>query len=442
MAILEVWGGAGEHGRACYRIANGPVSVMLDCGGKRSGRGEYPLWKPELVPQLTTVFLSHAHEDHTVGLPALYRMGYRGEIWTTRATATRIASNFRMWKGYLAEQGSAAPYSAEEEELLRFRYLEDSAEEGEWFEAAPGVRACWGPSGHLAGSVWILLDIEGCRVFYSGDYTHESSLLRAELPKPEYCRNLSAAIVDAAYGARTESQAEMMAQLIGTIRQVSERGGHVFLPVPLHGRGLELLALLREALPDTRIVAEASLLQGAAKIKEDEAWLHPSAIERMNLALRGLQTSPFNEAPSGLAMSGAPAVIIGPDAQLQTEGAQACYRQLNRGENAVSNAIIFTGHVHSGSCASKIIARHEADPEHGHCSVYRIPYKVHQGLPDVWRMLEHLNPRVLLPVHTDKEKTDRLVSELASRGYSGAHSLTPGQTLILTAEAEYEREYR
>ncbi|WP_010277149.1 MBL fold metallo-hydrolase [Paenibacillus senegalensis] len=436
MAKLEVWGGAGEHGRACYFIANGPVSVLLDCGGKRRAGEEYPLWKPEAIPLLTTVFLSHAHEDHSVGLPLLYRMGYRGEVWTTRATARRIAANFRMWQGYAAGQGGEVSYDAEDEGRLCFRYLEDYASEGEWFDAAPGIRACWGPSGHLIGSVWILLDVAGCKVFYSGDFTSESSLLRAELPRPEHCRNLAAAIVDAAYGARMESQAEVMEQLVSTIREVGERGGHVFLPVPLQGRGQELLALLPEALPGSRIVGEVSLLQGLTKLKEEPAWLLPSALARIERAIGSIRLQAAGEADRSLLASGTPAVIVCPDAQLQTDAAQGFYRLLSQPRNAASNAVIFTGHVYEDSYASKIIRRYEADPSHEHCRIFRIPYKIHQGLPDVCRMLEHLKPRVLLPVHTDKPKTEQLVSDLAERGYSGAYSLVPGQEIDLSADAE------
>ncbi len=432
VATLEVWGGAGEHGRACYRVANGPISVLLDCGGKRTAGEEYPLWKPEAVPKLTTAFLSHAHEDHSAGLPILHRMGYRGDVWTTRATARRLASTYRSWRQYAAGR-SETPFHDGDEGQLRFRYLEDAAPEGEWFEAAPDVQACWGPSGHMIGSVWILLDVAGCKVFYSGDYTSESSLLRAGLPAPDQCNNLEAAIVDAAYGVRTDSQADVVAQLVGKIREVGERGGHVLLPVPLHGRGPELLVLLAEALPESRLVGEEALLQGLAALREESAWLLPDAVERIGRAVDRLRRQAVAESEGSSTAAGSPAILFVPDAQLQTERAQAIYRRLFESNDAAAHAVIFTGHVYGDSYAGKLVDRAGERPP---CGIHRIPYKIHQGLPEVWRMLERLKPRALLPVHADKEKTDRLVEALAERGYAGAVSLAPGQAATLTAEAD------
>ena len=108
----------------------------------------------EQVPKLDAVFLSHAHEDHSVAIPLLYRLGYQGEVWTTRETAAQLTAYFASWKEYTARAGVELPYMEEDQLAIRYRYLEEEAEKLTWFEALPGVEIMWGRSGHMVGAVW------------------------------------------------------------------------------------------------------------------------------------------------------------------------------------------------------------------------------------------------------------------------------------------------
>ncbi|MGF6357363.1 Cft2 family RNA processing exonuclease [Paenibacillus sp. 4624] len=180
MIKLNVWGGAGEHGRSAYLLSGSRYQLLLDCGVKKEGNGEYPLIVPEVVPQLDAVLLSHAHEDHSVAIPLLYKLGYTGEVWTTRETKEQLTTYFRAWRNSMERAGQSLPYDEADEKRIRYRFLEDEAEREYWFELLPGISVMWGRSGHLAGSVWFGLEMEDKRILYSGDYTSESMLLQAD----------------------------------------------------------------------------------------------------------------------------------------------------------------------------------------------------------------------------------------------------------------------
>ncbi len=77
MMRIEVWGGAGEYGRSCYFVKNKETKILFDCGINRSYEDSYPKIEREVVPFLDAVFLSHIHEDHTMGLPLLAKYGYK-----------------------------------------------------------------------------------------------------------------------------------------------------------------------------------------------------------------------------------------------------------------------------------------------------------------------------------------------------------------------------
>lgn len=438
MLTATVWGGAGEHGRSCYHIERGGVSVLLDCGVKKTDSGEYPLFDAAQIPKLSTVFLSHAHEDHSIGLPLLYRMGYRGDIWTTRATTQQLPTYFAMWSEYVQRLGEQLPYEAADMDQIRYRYLEDAADAGAWFEVVSGVKACWGPSGHLPGSVWILLDLGGKRLFYSGDYTSESSMLRADLPNLIDWSAPDLAIVDAAYGARAEVQAHEVERLIAKIREVLTRQGHILMPVPIYGRGQELLTLISEAIPEATIACESSLLQGFHEIEAYADWLRPGMLERVQQALICNVTIVHNEEERAAILAGSPSIIFAPDGMLQTPIAQEYYYRL---ANESCHALLFTGHLYAGSFGAQIWSLHNRDTGNldyaekrsvsERCEVQRYHYKIHQGLPDVARMLEQLQPKHTILVHADKEKTDQLMERMPPLGFTELHSLTPGERLYV-----------
>ncbi|KKO53236.1 MBL fold metallo-hydrolase [Paenibacillus sp. DMB20] len=433
MLTAAVWGGAGEHGRSCYRIGCGGVSVLLDCGVKKTGSGEYPLFEPSKISSLSAVFLSHAHEDHSMAIPLLYRMGYEGEVWTTRATWNQLPAYDEAWERQVRSKGGALPYDTADRKRVRYRFLEDAARAGTWFEAAPGIRVCWGPSGHLVGSVWLLLEIGGKRVFYSGDYCDESSLLRANLPGGADLEGIALAIVDAAYGSRPEVQEQELQRLLGTISKVSARGGHVLLPVPVYGRGQELLPIIAASLPGIPIICEEKLRYGFHELAAFQDWLKPGALERIQQAIQSVAAFVSGAEGAQAALAGPPSIIFASDGLLQTAIARQCYRALSEDPR---HAILFTGHLYEGSFGVEVWRKHNAMDGTGAamtlgCEVQRFRYKVHQGLPDVKRMLERIRPFQTLLVHADKRETDMLAARLAEEGFTGLHSLVPGERLLV-----------
>ncbi|WP_434748392.1 MBL fold metallo-hydrolase [Paenibacillus amylolyticus] len=251
MIKLNVWGGAGEHGRSAYLLRGSRYRLLLDCGVKKEGNGEYPLIEPEVVPQLDAVLLSHAHEDHSVAIPLLYKLGYTGEVWTTRETKEQLTTYFRAWRANMERLGQPLPYDEVDEQRVRYRFLEDEAERECWFELLPGVSIIWGRSGHLAGSVWFGLEMEGKRILYSGDYTSESMLLQAD---------------DVADGFR---QADLRRQRWGELTSVASVIGGTRTGNGTQGRGMPLPNKVSIA-GSTQVVGLAPLQAGMQLMEQGE----------------------------------------------------------------------------------------------------------------------------------------------------------------------------
>ncbi|MFS0873444.1 MBL fold metallo-hydrolase [Paenibacillus xylanilyticus] len=336
MIKLNVWGGAGEHGRSAYLLSGDRFHILMDCGVKKEGAGEYPLIEPDIVSNLDAVLLSHAHEDHSVAIPLLYKMGYQGEVWTTRETREQLDTYFRAWSSNMERAGHGLPYEETDVQSIRYRYLENEAKAGIWFEVVSGINVLWGRSGHLAGSVWFALEMEGKRIFYSGDYTSESMLLQEDcaaealrlasvfrsrertgsrvnnpllsqgmaasdgiqltggplaeaamatvssglsaslspsLIKGRLNRPMDLAIVDAAYGTDRDTQTDKLAHLGHAIRRTIARGGKVLLPMPSVGRGQEIILWAHEQFQGVPMIVEQGLVDGMKQLMRVPYWL-------------------------------------------------------------------------------------------------------------------------------------------------------------------------
>ncbi|WP_340400190.1 MBL fold metallo-hydrolase [Paenibacillus sp. FSL H8-0079] len=529
MIKLNVWGGAGEHGRSAYLLSGSNVRLLLDCGVKKEGTGEYPMIDPEIVPQLDAVFLSHAHEDHSVAIPLLYKMGYQGEVWTTRETRAQLRTYFANWRRFVERVGEELPYDEADEQAIRYRYLEDEVVSQTWFEPIPEVKVMWGRSGHLAGSVWFGLEVEAKRIFYSGDYTSESMLLQEDCPAEVFtqasmiCENpvfdassserwgaeelvainsgqkagefitsqdqtsvaseassstfvstetlmkqgyftsneadgvgranvagradraavssvglVDLAIVDAAYGTDQDTQADKLEQLEQAIRQTIAQGGKVLLPMPVVGRGQEIILWAQQQFPAIPIVVEQGLVDGMKQLMHVPYWLRdkgehitgsslPDEIDGF-LTGRGWDLPTTTQEREQLLELHAASLWFIPDGMMQSSLARWYYSQLSDREE---NLILLTGHVAHGTFADKLL---RVPDKYGVSEVRKIRYKVHQGWKDVERMLHQIPARHTVLVHADREETDRLKEGLLRNSPSPGtviHSLSTGDELYV-----------
>lgn len=532
MIKLNVWGGAGEHGRSAYLLSGSQFHLLLDCGVKKEGTGEYPMIDPEIVPQLDAVLLSHAHEDHSVAIPLLYKMGYQGEVWTTRETRAQLRTYFANWRRFAERVGEKLPYDEADEQAIRYRYLEDEVVSQTWFQPIPEVKVMWGRSGHLAGSVWFGVEMEGKRIFYSGDYTSESMLLQEDYPAEAFLREnmiredtlfdapsseqwgteelivinsgqkvgefitsqdqtsvvseassstfvsmeipmkqgnftsngadgvggenvagrasgadraavssvglVDLAIVDAAYGTDQDTQADKLEQLEQAIRQTIARGGRVLLPMPIVGRGQEIMLWAQQQFPNVPIIVEQGLVDGMKQLIHVPYWLRKQGEHVTGSSLkdeidgfltgRGWDLPTTTQEREQLLEHHAASLWFIPDGMMQSSLARWYYSQLSDREE---NLILLTGHVAHGTFADKLL---RDSGKYGACEVRKIRYKVHQGWKDVERMLHQVPARHTVLVHADRTETDRLKEGLLRNSPSPGtviHSLSAGDELCV-----------
>lgn len=422
MLSLTIWGGACEHGRSSYLLQHQDEAVLMDCGGKKESGGIYPRIDPSVACRLKTVLLSHAHEDHSMALPLLYKYGYEGVVWTSRATALRLPGYYRAWKSYAASYGLTLPYDDRDIARVRYAYLEDAGEAGDWIEAAPGVKMMWGRSGHMPGSVWYALDWCGRLIFFSGDYSEESQVLAADRPRLERAADLS--IIDAACGADPDTQEDKLRALHEATGDTISRGRSVLFPVPVHGRGQELLLWAHHRFSQVPLIVDGELLAPLRELVKQRYWLREHSAEQLEALLRSPRVAVAGnnaERARLLSLTGAK-LIFTAGGMMETECAQWYCRYM---KNTGGGLVMLTGHLGRGSFGARLLAQEDEALQ-----VLLVRYKVHQGLPDVRRMLAALPSHATVLVHAARTPTVELLELLQQEGHSGLYALEPGDTLV------------
>jgi metallo-beta-lactamase family protein len=285
---------------SCYRLVHPGGQVLIDCGlfqGAKTVRelnyGAFP-FDPH---QIDALLLTHAHIDHSGLVPKLCRLGYRGPIITSAATAD-LLTYMLPDSGHIQE--------IEVEQLNRRNaqrgrpavqpiYTRASAEAcldqlrpvgfDEWFDVVPGIRARLWNAGHLLGSASIELTLDEARggplrLLFSGDLGPGGKLLQAD---PQGPTGLDAIIVESTYGDRdrVDLDAAGRRSLLGQeVRQALARGGNLIVPAFAVERSQELLADLVELsvakdLPRTEIFLDSPLAIRVTEVFEK----HRTAIE-------------------------------------------------------------------------------------------------------------------------------------------------------------------
>src|SRR5688572_18439866 len=90
MAKITFYGGVGTVTGSKYLLEHNDRRVLVDCGlfqGLRELR-ERNWQDPAISPKgIDAVIITHAHIDHTGYLPRLVKLGFKGPVYTSKATA-------------------------------------------------------------------------------------------------------------------------------------------------------------------------------------------------------------------------------------------------------------------------------------------------------------------------------------------------------------------
>lgn len=220
-------------------------------------------WDPFPVDPsgIDAIVLSHAHLDHCGYLPLLVRQGFQKEIFATEytiklsAVILRDAAHLQMEDAeYASKKGfskHAIPlplYNTNDVEktLNRFSTVEFRMKT----QITEDASVTYFPSGHILGSAFILLEIDGRSLLFTSDMGRENHPLLASPDKPPRI-SLDAVITESTYGDRIHDTP--MNSFAAAINAAIKRGGSILIPAFAVDRTEVILMVLRELIGDHSI---------------------------------------------------------------------------------------------------------------------------------------------------------------------------------------------
>ncbi len=255
---VQFFGAAGEVTGSCHLVSACGRQVLLDCGMVQGGRDEARRNAAKFgfdVRKVDAMVLSHAHIDHVGRLPLLSRRGYRGPIWTHRATAElsriMLEDAARLAEADVARENRRRARRGQQPIEVLYDVLDvDRALKqlrpigyGERVEILPGIHLRLSDAGHIIGAaiveLWSEDDGRSRKLVFSGDIgPRDTPILRDATPIAE----ADLVLLESTYGDRLHRGRAATVEEIGHIvRRAHAEGGNVLIPAFAVGRSQEIL---------------------------------------------------------------------------------------------------------------------------------------------------------------------------------------------------------
>ena len=266
MASLQFLGAAGTVTGSRFLLEHDGRQVLVDCGlfqGRKEWRQRNwaePLFDPR---RIDAVVLTHAHIDHTGGLPRLVRSGFTGPVFATPATRDLSAlllpdsAHLQEEEARYANQhqyskhSPALPLYSVEDSYRAIRLFE-SVDYERPREIVPGITLTLARAGHILGSAVCVFDLRGTsqRLVFTGDLgRYHAPILR----DPERVAAGTTLVAESTYGDREHPAGDPSAALAAVVNESARRQGVLVVPAFAVGRTQELLYRLRKLEEERKI---------------------------------------------------------------------------------------------------------------------------------------------------------------------------------------------
>ena len=246
--ILEITplGSGCEVGRSCIYLECKGRKIMLDCGlhPGREGVQQLPYFDGINPKQIELLLVTHFHVDHCAGLPYFVeKTEFNGKIFMTHPTKS-------IYNFVLQDFVKVSGIPSMEEQLFDEKDVENTLNKIQLIDfhqeiEMNGIKFSAFRAGHVLGAAMFLIEIDGIKILYTGDYSREEDriLKPAEFTDCE----VDVLIVESTYGITRHPEKQTREdKFTQAVTNIVKRGGKCLMPVFALGKAQELLLILNE----------------------------------------------------------------------------------------------------------------------------------------------------------------------------------------------------
>ena len=227
-------GGAREVGRIGVTVKSEKTKVVLDYGVMLDHEPGFPMHIPP--KELDAVILTHSHLDHSGAIPIFY-INDKKPLYTNQLnlelTQILIQDFIHLSSYYLPFE-----YLELKSMMRNNKHLDFGVE-----EPIGDMKLKLFNAGHTPGSAQVLLEADGKRILYTGDFNMEDSKLLTGATM-DY-KDLDAIVIESTYAnADHTPRPELEKRFVDAATDIVEKGGTVLVPAFGVGRAQEIASVL------------------------------------------------------------------------------------------------------------------------------------------------------------------------------------------------------
>jgi metallo-beta-lactamase family protein len=281
-------GAAGCVTGSCFLLDNGR-KYLVDCGLFQGGKQMEALNRNEWgfdPREISALFLTHAHIDHSGRIPRLVKDGFKGKIYTTLPTAElckillldsahiqEMEAEWQTRKSRRRGYPDVQPlYTVADAEACLPRFQTIPRDESLTIDSE--LKICFRNAGHILGSsileIWIGPQSDVHKVVFSGDLGPKGQLI---VKDPHPIGAADSLFIESTYGNRNHKSFEASKrELIEAIRSSHRHGEKVLIPAFAVERTQEILYMLGEFFRDGLIPSMPVYLDSPLAIAATEIF--------------------------------------------------------------------------------------------------------------------------------------------------------------------------
>ena len=408
---LRFLGACQEVGRSAIAVKNTRSQILMDYGVMINHEVGFPV---HISPKdLNAVVLTHAHLDHSGLIPLFYTR--------SKLPVYGIEPTFKLTKVLVRDMIKLSGY------YLPFEYIDLEnminhvvpVDYGSTFRIEDADVTLIN-AGHIPGSAQIVIESDGKRILYTGDFNLVPTHL---VPGADHAyNNLDAIAIESTYASEDHpDRAESERNFVLACKEVVEKGGTVLVPAFGVGRSQEIICMLADHNFTYPIFVDGMALDAIRMLEEHpdslrnqeqfkKAMREAEQIRNWNDRRRAARTAGVIVSPAGMLKGGASVFYMENIAKNEDNGIFLVSYQV---EGSPGRILLDEGRFILHGKARKVAAR-----------VEKFDFSSHGGKTQLEETLKELDKRTKVFVIHGEEANCKRLAEFASQEL-GLQTTTP-----------------